>query len=185
MRECYRYRSRHHSARFARGAARSCESKNREEGEQGMKTCNALARACLIAAVPLTAWAQTEPVIIEAESGVLGGNLATATLEGATYITTTVNRTTPPAAADIATYTVNFTAAGTYELYARFRVGPGGGSDDSWYFGQGFGEKQPENGAQWALWNDPTSGFRNPGDTVIVGGAAGFPVFKWVKITGS
>ncbi len=146
---------------------------------------SALVRACIFTAAPFAAWGQSEPVIIEAESGTLGANLAVGTLDGATYVTTTVNRTTPPSAPHIGTYLVTFPAAGNYELYARFYVGPGGGNDDSWYFGQGFGEKQPENGGQWALWNDPTAGFRNPADTVLVGGNAGFPNFRWVKVTGA
>jgi endo-1,4-beta-xylanase len=146
---------------------------------------SALVRACLVTTMPIAAWAQTQPVIIEAEAGTLGANLAINTLEGATYVATTVNRTTPPAAPDIGTYSVTFPAAGNYELYARIRVGPGGAIDDSFYFGQGFGEKQPENGGQWALWNDPTAGHRNPGDTVVIGGNGGFPFFKWIKITGA
>jgi endo-1,4-beta-xylanase len=146
---------------------------------------SALLRACLLASVSVSAVAQTEPVVIEAESGTLGANLTTGTLDGATYITTTVNRTTPPTAPDIATYTVNFPASGNYELYARYRVGPGGANDDSFYFGQGFGIKTPEVGAQWALQNDTNTGFTNPTATVISGGSAGINVFKWVKITGS
>lgn len=146
---------------------------------------SALLRACILSAASFAAWAQTAPVIFEAESGTLGANLAVATLDGAAYVTTTVNRTTPPTAPHIGTYTVMFPAAGNYELYARFYVGPGGGTDDSWYFGQGFGEKTPENGTQWALWNEPVTGFRNPGDTVLIGGTAGFPGFKWVKISGA
>jgi len=147
-------------------------------------SASALLRACLFASVSINAFAQTEPVIVEAEGGTLGANLATNTLNGVTYITTTVNRTTPPTAPHIATYSVTFPAAGNYELYARYRVGPAGGDDDSWYFGTGFGEKVPETGA-WSLQNEAGTGFANPGDTVLNGGATGSNVFKWVKITGS
>ena len=38
---------------------------------------SALLRACLLASIPIASFAQTEPVIIEAESGLLGANLAT------------------------------------------------------------------------------------------------------------
>ncbi|MEO8019137.1 MAG: endo-1,4-beta-xylanase [Pseudomonadota bacterium] len=148
-------------------------------------SAGALLRACLFVALPASAIAQTEPVIIEAESGTLGANLTTGTLDGATYVTTTVNRTTPPTAPHIATYSVTFPVAGNYELYARYRVGPGGADDDSWYFGQGFGEKTPEDGTQWALQNETGTGFTSPSATVLIGGAAGTTVFKWVKITGS
>ena len=79
-------------------------------------SASALLRACLFASVSINAFAQTEPVIVEAEGGTLGANLATNTLNGVTYITTTVNRTTPPTAPHIATYSVTFPAAGNYEL---------------------------------------------------------------------
>jgi endo-1,4-beta-xylanase len=148
-------------------------------------TRNALLRACLIACVPVTALAQTEAVIIEAESGTLGANLAMGTQGSVNYVTTTVNRTTPPTAEHIATYSVIFPAAGNYELYARILVGPNGANDDSFYFGQGFGIKEPENGAQWALQNEAGTGFTNPASTVLVGGNVGSNVFKWIKITGA
>lgn len=135
--------------------------------------------------MPFASHAQTEPVIIEAESGTLGENLTTGSLDGATYVTTTLNGTTPPTAGRIASYTVTFPAAGNYELYARYRVGPDAGNDDSWYFGQGFGAKTPEDGNQWALQNTPTSGFTAANATVVNDGPTGNLVFKWVKLTGS
>jgi len=151
---------------------------------------SALLRVCLLASIPVTSFAQTEPVIVEAESGLLGANIATGVDGAVTFVTTTVNRTTAPAAPDIGTYTVTFPAAGNYELYARYSVGLGGPTtdgpnDDSWYFGQGFGEKVPEQANQWALQNDSNTGFTNPAATVLNGGNAGVNVFKWVKITGS
>lgn len=145
----------------------------------------ALLRACVFASLPFAAMAQTQPVIIEAESGTLGANLATGTAGAVTYVTTTVNRTTPPTAEHIGTYTVTFPAAGNYELYARFLVGPNAANDDSWYFGQGFGVKTPEAANQWALQNEANTGFTNPAATVLVGGSSGSNVFKWVKITGA
>ena len=151
---------------------------------------SALLRVCLLASIPVTSFAQTEPVIVEAESGLLGANIATGVDGAVTFVTTTVNWTTAPAAPDIGTYTVTFPAAGNYELYARYSVGLGGPTtdgpnDDSWYFGQGFGEKVPEQANQWALQNDSNTGFTNPAATVLNGGNAGVNVFKWVKITGS
>jgi endo-1,4-beta-xylanase len=146
---------------------------------------SALLRACLFASLPIASFAQTEPVIVETETGTLGANLTTGTQDGATYVTTTASRTTPPTAPDIATYSITFPAAGDYELYARILVGPGSFNDDSFYFGQGFGEKTPEVGAQWALQNEANTGYTNPAATVLVGGSAGSNVFKWIKITGA
>jgi endo-1,4-beta-xylanase len=142
-------------------------------------------RACLFAFVPIITFAQTEPVIVEAENGTLGASLATASLNGVDYVTTTVNGTTAPTADRIASYSVTFPAAGDYELYARYRIGPAGGDDDSFYFGQGFGEKTPAVDNQWALQNTTTVGYTNPADSVLAGGgSAGTLVFKWVKLTG-
>ena len=96
---------------------------------------------CLLASVPICASAQTQPVVFEAESGTLGANIATGTDGAVTFVTTTVNRTTPPTAPHIGTYSVTFPAAGNWELYAHYSVGPEAANDDSWYFGTGFGEK--------------------------------------------
>ena len=139
---------------------------------------------CLLTSIPICAYAQTEPVVIQAESGTLGANIATGVDGAVTFVTTTVNRTTPPSAPDIGTYSVTFPAAGNWELYARYSVGPEAANDDSWYFGTGFGEKVPETGA-WSLQNDAGTGFTNPTATVLNGGNTGSNVFKWVKITGS
>ncbi|HEY6123055.1 MAG TPA: endo-1,4-beta-xylanase, partial [Steroidobacteraceae bacterium] len=148
-------------------------------------SASALLRVCLLASVPICASAQTEPVVFEAESGTLGANIATGVDGAVTFVTTTVNTTTPPSAPHIGTYSVTFPAAGNYELYARYSVGPNAANDDSWYFGQGFGVKTPEVGAQWALQNEAGTGFTNPASVVLVGGSAGSNVFKWVKITGA
>ena len=99
---------------------------------------SALLRACLIAAVPFGAFAQTQPVVVEAESGTLGASLTTVTSGGVTFITTTENSVVIPTPARTATYSVTFPAAGNYELYARILIGPVGGSDDSFYVGNGF-----------------------------------------------
>jgi endo-1,4-beta-xylanase len=150
-------------------------------------TGSALLRACLLAFIPIATFAQTEPVIVEAETGTLDAAtvLTTGVAGDVTYVTTTLNATDTPLAPRISTLTVTFPAAGNYELYARYLVGPGGANDDSWYFGQGFGEKVPGQANQWALQNETNTGFTNPTATVLNGGNAPLNVFKWVKITGS
>lgn len=142
--------------------------------------------AFVILAVPLTAAAQTEPVIVEAESASISSAYSVGTAEGATYVTI-VNDSPgfgPPATADGAlTYSVTFPAAGNYDLYARFRVGPGGGSDDSFYVGNGFGNKVGTG--EWVLINQVDGGgYTTPADTVRNGGPATTNVFKWFRITG-
>ena len=141
--------------------------------------------ACLLFAIPTAAFAQTEPVIFEAEGGTLGANLTTSISGTTTYVTTSVNTTTPPAAAHIGSNSVTFPSGGNWELYARVLVGPNGANDDSFYFGQGFGVKTPELPADWALQNEAGTGFTNPAASVVVGGTAGSNVFKWIKLTGA
>ena len=128
--------------------------------------------------------AQTEPVVIQAESGTLGANIATGVDGAVTFVTTTVNRTTPPSAPThrhVLGHVPRRRELGTVRALQR---GSGrSANDDSWYFGNGFGEKVPETGA-WSLQNEAGTGFTNPTATVLNGGAAGSNVFKWVKITG-
>jgi len=57
---------------------------------------SALLRALVLASVPIASFAQTEPVIIETESGTLGANLTTVTSGDVTYVTTSVGRTNHP-----------------------------------------------------------------------------------------
>ncbi|MBM0104697.1 endo-1,4-beta-xylanase [Steroidobacter sp. S1-65] len=146
----------------------------------------ALLSACVFWAAPLAAVAQTEPIIVEAESATVSSGYAVGTADGATYVTI-VNDSPgfgPPATADGAlTYSVTFPAAGNYDLYARFRVGPGGGSDDSFFIGNGFGDKVGTS--EWVLVNQVDGGgFTAPADTVRNGGPATTNVFKWFRLTG-
>jgi endo-1,4-beta-xylanase len=126
--------------------------------------------------------AQTEPVIVEAESGALGAGVMTGTLDGATYVTTIADLTTVPTGASdprVTAHQITFPAAGDYVLYARMRVGPNASNDDSWYFGNGFGVTD-----NWQLYNTATGGFTAPTATVLPDGPAGSQVFKWVRISG-
>jgi endo-1,4-beta-xylanase len=142
--------------------------------------------ASVLVSLPLSAVAQTQPVTLEAESGTVGSAYSTGTLDGAAYITI-INDSPgfgPPATADgAALYTVTFPSAGNYELYARFRVGPGGGNDDSFFIGDGFGNKVGTT--QWINVNQVDGGgYTAPDDTVRNGGPATTEVFKWFKVTG-
>jgi len=152
-----------------------------------MKSSIALLRACLLASVPIVTFAQTEPVIVQAEDpgAVLGTTMSIASdATGTTYVTTTLNDTSAPSAANfsqkVGTYTVKFPEPGNYELYARYFVGPGGGNDDSWYYGQGFG-----NSSAWSLLNSGQIGFNVPNQTVYPGGTVGSNQWRWVKVTGA
>lgn len=147
---------------------------------------HALLGSCACMSVPLAAVAQTEPVVIEAESATISPVYSVGSLDGATYVTIvndSIGFGPPASAAGALTYTVTFPAAGNYDLYARFRVGPGGGSDDSFFVGNGFGDQVGT--AQWVLINQVDGGgFIAPADTVRNGGPATTNVFKWFKVTG-
>jgi endo-1,4-beta-xylanase len=124
--------------------------------------------------------AQTQPVVVEAESGTLGASLTTATAGAVTYITTTENSGVNPTPARTAVYQVTFPAAGNYELYARILTGPVGGNDDSFYVGNGFNTTTNWSGA----YNTSTGGFTGANQTVVPEGSAGQNVYKWVKLSG-
>lgn len=124
--------------------------------------------------------------VVEAESGTLGGEFTVNTLDGADNITISTNSTAynPGSAARVASYAVRFPSADTYQLYARVRVGPGSFTDDSFFYGNGFGAKSPTTDSNWvAVVNGVnTTGFTAATDVVTVGGGtAGTQVWKWMK----
>jgi hypothetical protein len=124
-------------------------------------------------------------VTFEAESGVLGADFAYIGTDP-NYITITTNSTAsnPGSAARVASYTVTFPSAGTYELYARIRVGSSSYDDDSMFYGNGFGTKSPTLNSDWILANNlADKGFTNSSDVVTGGGTAGWQVWKWINLT--
>ncbi|MFD1873236.1 endo-1,4-beta-xylanase [Hymenobacter bucti] len=159
-----------------------------------------------------TLFAQNAPVTVEAESGtstapitgatvgdwLIGTTAASGTVPAATYITTKTDQTAyvggnaaPTTAARVLTYTATFPGAGTYDLYARIWVGPGGFSDDSYYNATSFGVKDPATSGDWRLQNGLASAGYEAGSTQPVDGlgTAGFsttattPLWKWVNLS--
>ncbi|MET0555394.1 MAG: hypothetical protein ABW221_20290, partial [Vicinamibacteria bacterium] len=105
--------------------------------------------------IPTAAFAQNESIVVEAESGVVGAQFQIAS-DGATQyaaIVGTVGGQNPTTAERVISYTVTFPSAGTYELYARLRVGPATFNDDSMYYGTGLGPKSPTADNEWTLAN--------------------------------
>ncbi|MCA9259741.1 MAG: autotransporter-associated beta strand repeat-containing protein, partial [Planctomycetales bacterium] len=85
------------------------------------------------------------------DNGALGGQYLTRSGNG--------GLTTPDFASNVLSYDVTFAEAGEYDLYARilFEVD---GSDDSFYYGNGFGAKDPLASADWVRPNGlPDAGF--------------------------
>jgi glucuronoarabinoxylan endo-1,4-beta-xylanase len=125
-------------------------------------------------------------VTFEAESGLLGTDWAVSNSASPAYITIASNSTSnnPGSALRVATYAVNFPAAGTYQLYARINVGSGTFNDDSMFFASSFGTKNPALNSDWILVNGlATAGFKNGADTVTGGGTLGSGVWKWINLS--
>ena len=132
-------------------------------------------------------------VTVEAETGTLGTDFSSLTSGLVNYITCTTDLVAsgnPGNTNRVATYTVTFPAAGTYELYARIRVGPAGANDDSYFYGNGFGIKTVAatgtgSDNDWILANN----LNNVGDTAagtIVSGSgsvAANSVWKWLDMS--
>jgi endo-1,4-beta-xylanase len=128
------------------------------------------------------------PLVVQAESGALGAEISTQNDGVLTFVSVLPS---PPIAAfpgnleRVLTYDVTFPEAGEYELYLRFRVGPGGGSDDSLFYASSLGAKDPLNEADWVTVN----GLSNIGYTAsgqIVAGGLGLPLgsgFRWVNLS--
>ncbi len=126
-------------------------------------------------------------LIVEAESGSQGSSFTEVQEGDITYITTKTNYTgqsSPGDAVRVATYEVEFGESGIYNLFIRLRVGPGGFDDDSFFYGNGFGEKDVSAGADWVLVNGMGSaGFSNPFEYVDEPGITGSEVWKWVNLS--
>jgi endo-1,4-beta-xylanase len=124
-------------------------------------------------------FSQNEPVIVQAESGTLGADFSTLNSAGVQYVTVVSDGTgdNPVSAARVVTYNVTFPSAGTYDLYMRVRVGPAGGSDDSYFYASGFGVKTFTN-ADWITVNNIASGgFTGATDIISGTGSAGMEVW--------
>jgi len=122
-------------------------------------------------------------VTFQAESGgVLGSDWAVSNNTSPAYITITTDNSTnnPGSAARVASYSVTFPSAGTYQFYARVLVGPGGFNDNSMFFAASFGSKSPTLSSDWILVNGLAAvGFSNSTDVVTGGGTLGSGMWKW------
>ncbi len=136
--------------------------------------------------LPTQAFAADALVTFEAESGALGSDFALSNSSSPVYITITTDSagSNPGSAARVASYTVTFPTAGTYQVYARIRVGPNNFNDDSLFYATGFGLKSPTNNSDWVLVNGLASaGFTNSADVVTGGGTLGSGMWKWINLS--
>ena len=129
---------------------------------------------------------QAASVKFEAESGTRGADYAIGSDGGIQYIYPTSNAAgeSPGSSARVVTYSVTFPTAGTYDLYARVRVGPAGADDDSFFYGGGFGTKSPTSSGDWIRVNSlNVGGYTAASDVVAGSGSAGITVWKWVNLS--
>ncbi len=151
------------------------------------------------AAFPITVVVDPNaPIVVQAEAGAVGSDFLKLTAGGVGYITagtdlsTTPNAQSPGSAAKVASYTVYFPQAGTYNLYARVRVGSGSSSDDSCYYGNGLGVQGVTDPNAWITCNNLNnvgytdgSEYVTPQGSVWGAGPAGTTVWKWIQLSTS
>jgi endo-1,4-beta-xylanase len=126
-------------------------------------------------------------VAFEGESGTIGSDFTNG-IDGAvqhiSISTDRVNNGNPANANRVATYTVTFPDAGTYQLYARVRVGPDTWNDDSLFYASSFGTKSPTTDSDWILVNGlGSAGFNNSTEAVTGGGTLGSGMWKWINLS--
>ncbi|MGD0591238.1 MAG: endo-1,4-beta-xylanase [Bacteroidota bacterium] len=128
-----------------------------------------------------------KPVIVEAESGKLGSNFPVLQDGNVTYVsvaTDMINSGNPGDTSRMITYQVAFADSGYYNLFARLRVGPNGYNDDSFFYGNGFGQKNDTTNSDWITVNGlAAAGFSDSSAFVDGPGTLGTGVWKWVNLT--
>src|SRR4030043_1693545 len=89
-------------------------------------------------------YGQNVPVIVQAESGIMGSDFRIVDTLGARSVTVKTNlvNTLNPGNNDrVITYQVTFPDSGTYDLYARILFGKNTFVDDSYFYDNGLGTK--------------------------------------------
>nr|MDA3930287.1 endo-1,4-beta-xylanase [Prolixibacteraceae bacterium] len=128
-----------------------------------------------------------KPIVFEAELGQLGSDYKVLEDADITYITANENFTGQSGPEDpkrIVNYEITFQETGSFQLYARIRVGSGGFNDDSFFAGNGFGTKSETTSSDWIMINGlGGAGFANSIEVVKEIGVAGSEVWKWVNIS--
>ncbi len=129
---------------------------------------------------------QNIPVILEAELGDVGSEFNIEQEGSVNYVTTSTNGTadSPEISARVISFEVTFPEAQNYDLYVRCRVGSGSFDDDSFFYGNGFGEKTPSSGDDWIRVNGiPNLGFTGATEVVTGDGGAGTGIWKWINLS--
>lgn len=130
--------------------------------------------------------AALNPIIVEAESGVVGSGfnlLQDGEVDYAT-IQTTSSAYNPEDTSRVITFDVTFPDSGSYDLFARVRVGDSTFKDYSFLYGNGFGEKDATVDSLWIFANGlATAGFSGAEEVVREAGGLGSGVWKWINLS--
>ena len=142
----------------------------------------------LIALLNMSISGQNEPVIMEVESAVtIGSDYAEGTDGDITYLypqTDYMSTEYPGDTTKVISMSVTFPDSGTYKLFARIRVGSDAANDDSFFYGSGFGIKDPANGDDWIICNQMNSaGYYLDEDVVMDQGGAPNEIWKWIALS--
>lgn len=132
-------------------------------------------------------YCQNEPVILEAEDGIIGSDYELLSDGDIYYIapkTNFISTQYPGSANKVATFTITFHEAGIYKLYARIRIGDEGVDDDSFFYGNGFGNKNPTSEFDWVMCNNlNVAGYSFLNDIVVETGDAPINTWKWLALS--
>ncbi len=128
-----------------------------------------------------------KPIVLEAENAQLGSDLDILQDGDITYVTPKtnfINGTNPGSASKVITFEVTFVDTGSYDLFAKVRVGANQYNDDSFFYGNGFGIKDTLNDDDWVLGNGlQVAGFNEADNIVKDPGGLGDGVWKWVNLS--
>jgi endo-1,4-beta-xylanase len=132
-------------------------------------------------------YGQDTPVVIQAESGIIGGDFRIVDTLGARAVfvkTNVINSYYPGNANRVITYQITFPDSGTYDLYARVLVGKNNWDDDSYFYPNGFGVKDPIINSDWIRANGlAVLGYSNSLDVVYGAGTAANGIWKWINFS--
>lgn len=136
-----------------------------------------------------------KPIIVEAESGELGSDFTTVEDGEITFVRIlTDGADFSPAIWDypglsrrVISYKITFPAGGTYNLFARVRVGSGAETpqnNDSFFYATGFGIKDTIAADDWVVANGLyVAGFSDFSHFVDGPGGLGARTWKWVNLS--
>ncbi len=137
----------------------------------------------------LSLYAQDNAILLEAENAdSLGTDYQVVEEQTVTYVTPStdfLSASNPGAESKVIRFTVTFEAPGTYDVYAKLRVGSDQFNDDSFFLSTSFGERAVDSDTGWVVVNGIGNGAENPNDYVLSyeENNTGTLIFKWINVS--